>query len=62
MVRGKGVLGFRDLNSFNRVLLAKRGWRLIKEPSSLVARIFKDNYFQNCGLLEAKLGSCPSFI
>ncbi|XP_042964766.1 uncharacterized mitochondrial protein AtMg00310-like [Carya illinoinensis] len=60
--KGRGGMGFRDLGSFNRALLAKQGWRFIKDPNSLASRIFKEKYFQNSGLLEAKLGSGPSFV
>ncbi|XP_042962354.1 uncharacterized protein LOC122296618 [Carya illinoinensis] len=33
--KGKGRLGFRDLESFNLALLVKQGWRLIRNPNSL---------------------------
>ncbi|XP_074341831.1 uncharacterized protein LOC141679224 [Apium graveolens] len=43
--RHKGGLGFRSLYGFNIALIGKQCWRLIKEPQSLVARIFKARYF-----------------
>ena len=35
----KGGLRFRHLGIFNKALLAKQGWRLIKHPDSLMARV-----------------------
>ncbi|KAG6661744.1 hypothetical protein CIPAW_03G196400 [Carya illinoinensis] len=61
-VKGKGGLGFRDLNCFNRALLAKQGWRIIQEPASLVAQVFKEKYFKSGNLMEARVGYCPSQI
>jgi hypothetical protein len=52
-----GGLGFRDLVSFNKVLLAKQRWRLLQNPYSMVGKILKEKYFPNESFLEAKLGS-----
>ncbi|KAL5567427.1 hypothetical protein UlMin_030591 [Ulmus minor] len=54
-------LGFRDLEGFNRALLAKQGWRLIRSPDSLVGKVLKACYYPNCLFLDANLGSSPSF-
>ncbi|XP_035551149.1 uncharacterized protein LOC118349712 [Juglans regia] len=62
MAKAEGGLGFRNLESFNRAMLAKQGWRILKEPLSLVARVFKDKYFKNMQFLEAPLGRLPSLI
>jgi hypothetical protein len=56
-----GGLGFRDLVSFNKALLAKQGWRLLQDPDSMVGKILKAKYFPNESFLKAKLGSKPSY-
>ncbi|XP_035540267.1 uncharacterized mitochondrial protein AtMg00310-like [Juglans regia] len=61
-MKDKGGLGFGSLTSFNRALLAKQVWRLLQDPSSLVSQVVKHKYFQNCELLESKIGSSPSHI
>lgn len=37
----RGGLGFRDLHAFNLALLSKKGWRIMENPTSLIARIYK---------------------
>ena len=54
-------MGFRDLSCFNKALLAKPLWRLWKTPESLIAKIMKAKYFSDCSVLEAPLGTKPSF-
>ncbi|KAF5468835.1 hypothetical protein F2P56_012951 [Juglans regia] len=56
-----GGLRFRDLRCFNFALLSKQGWRILQNPTSLVAQILKQKYFNKGDLLEAKLGIGPSF-
>lgn len=38
-------MGFRDLNDFNKAMLAKVSWRLIKNPDSLMAKMLRGRYF-----------------
>ncbi|KAL5565174.1 hypothetical protein UlMin_028338 [Ulmus minor] len=57
----KGGLGFQNLEGFNRALLAKQGWRLIRFPDSLLGKVLKACYFPRVSFLEAKLGKCPSY-
>lgn len=38
--RREGGLGLKDMMAINKALLAKQVWRLITQPSSLLARVF----------------------
>lgn len=57
-----GGMGFRKIREFNIALLGKQAWRLVNNPNSLVARIFKAKYFANSSFFEARLGNNPSFV
>lgn len=46
-------LGIRDMEMFNLALLAKKGWRIIKNPSSLMARVMKAKYFRHADFSQA---------
>lgn len=59
--KARGGMGFRDLQVSNKALLAKQGWRLITNPGSLVARIFKDKYYPSGSFMEASIGRRPSY-
>ena len=56
-----GGLGFKDLHSFNFAMLAKQGWRLIKNEDALVSRILKVKYYANSEFMNAQLGSNPFY-
>lgn len=60
--KSKSGLGFRDLETFNKAILAKKIWRLFESPHSLAAHILKSKYFPTFGVLDVKLGSNPSLI
>ncbi|XP_059436301.1 uncharacterized mitochondrial protein AtMg00310-like [Corylus avellana] len=57
----KGGMGFREFSCFNKALLAKQYWRLWKTPDSLVAKIMKAKYFPKKEVLDANIGSKPSY-
>ena len=57
----KGGMGFRDLKTFNLALLAKQGWRLQTNTSSLFYRVYQAKYFPRCDFIEAAIGCQPSY-
>lgn len=57
----KGSMGFRNLQAFNLVILTKQGWRLLSNPYSLVAKIYKAKYYPHGDVFNSKLGSNPSY-
>ncbi|XP_010481048.1 PREDICTED: uncharacterized protein LOC104759863 [Camelina sativa] len=59
--KSEGGLGFRALEQFNDAMLAKQFWRLIHNPSSLMARVMRGRYFRNKHPLMAKKPNNPSF-
>ena len=56
-----GGMGFKDLKVFNDALLGRQAWRLLREPSSLLARVMKAKYYPHCDFLEASLGHSCSY-
>ncbi|CAL1359646.1 unnamed protein product [Linum trigynum] len=58
----EGGMGFRDFQGFNIALLGRQVWNLLKKPDSLVARVLKARYHPHCDILEATVGSNPSYI
>ncbi|XP_019189682.1 PREDICTED: uncharacterized protein LOC109184096 [Ipomoea nil] len=57
-----GGMGFKRLHEFNLALLAKQGWRLLTNPTSLMARVFKARYFPTTSFYEAVMGGNPSYV
>ncbi|CAA7037370.1 unnamed protein product [Microthlaspi erraticum] len=59
--KDEGGLGFRDMQNFNLALLAKQLWRLLRYPSSLLARVLKGRYFRYTSPLETAKANAPSY-
>lgn len=55
-----GGLGFRDIETFNDSLLAKIGWRLIKEPNSLLAQVLRGKYYRDSNFLDCSIPTTAS--
>ena len=58
----EGGMGFRDLRYFNLAMLAKQGWRLLKNQESLLFKCFKARYFPRCNFLHANDSPNSSFV
>ena len=57
-----GGMGFQNLHAFNLALLAKQEWRILSNPNSLVARVYKAKYFPHDDILNSKKGNNPSYV
>ncbi|XP_048630790.1 uncharacterized protein LOC125604440 [Brassica napus] len=57
----EGGLGIRDMMAFNKALLAKQVWRLITQPSSLLARVYKAKYYRKTNILDSRSYQTSSF-
>ncbi|XP_060960954.1 uncharacterized protein LOC133031469 [Cannabis sativa] len=61
-LKEQGGMGFRDLEDFNKAMLAKQGWKLITEPASLMTRVLKALYFPQGNFMEATIGHYGSTV
>ncbi|XP_039161281.1 uncharacterized protein LOC120289944 [Eucalyptus grandis] len=59
--KGEGGLGFKDLQTVNKALLAKQMWRIIQNPDSLLTRLWKGLYYSQRDFWTAGKGSRPSW-
>ncbi|KAG8478940.1 hypothetical protein CXB51_028941 [Gossypium anomalum] len=57
----EGGMGFRSMGQFNIALLAKQRWRILNNPKSLVAQVFKAKYFPTEEFLNSLLGNNSSY-
>lgn len=56
ILKEDGGLRIKDFENFNQVMLAKQGWILNTNTSSLIAHVIKDKYYKKFSFMEAKLG------
>jgi hypothetical protein len=56
-----GGLGFRDMQLFNKAILAKQVWRLQTEPTTLLGQCLKAKYYPNSDILHAQQGRNSSY-
>lgn len=54
-------MGFRDTKVFNLPLLAKQRWRIVQNPTSILARALKGKYHLSFYFLDATLGPLVSY-
>lgn len=59
--KAHGGMSFKELKSFNLALLAKQGWKLLRDSTSLLSRMYKAHYFLKSEFLNAKVGLNPSY-
>ena len=61
-MKGKGELGFRDLQQFNTAMLAKQFWRILIRPNLLVSKIVTGRYFKGSSIRNMKIHAGDSWI
>lgn len=57
----EGGMGFKILRDFNLAMLAKQVWRFQTNPNTLVSKCFKAKYYPYTNIMQATIGSNPSF-
>ncbi|OMO67492.1 reverse transcriptase [Corchorus capsularis] len=57
----EGGMGFKDLEVFNRALLAKQAWRAMNNSNALWVKVLKGIYFPNSDFMKAKKGARASW-
>lgn len=62
MSKDHGGMGFRELSLFNKAMLAKISWRILKHPGSLMARVLRGKYFAGINFLKAKSKGNASLV
>ncbi|XP_024164202.1 uncharacterized protein LOC112171222 [Rosa chinensis] len=61
LTKQEGGMGFKNIYAYNLAMLAKKGWRIVTNPDSLIAKLYKARYFPYCSFWEAELGDSPLF-
>ncbi|OMO55679.1 reverse transcriptase [Corchorus capsularis] len=57
----EGGMGFKELEAFNRALLAKQIWRILENPEAMWVKVLKGIYFPNADIMTAKKGARASW-
>lgn len=50
-----GGVGFRDIQLFNKALLAKQAWRVLTNPDCLLSRVLRGKYCHKAPFLTVKV-------
>ncbi|XP_024199819.1 uncharacterized protein LOC112203021 [Rosa chinensis] len=45
LTKAEGGMGFKNIYAYNLAMLGKQGWRLISNPHSLIAKLYKAKYY-----------------
>ncbi|KAM1981594.1 hypothetical protein ACFX15_038069 [Malus domestica] len=61
LAKPEGGMGFRNLYAFNLAVLAKQEWRILQDPESLTARLFKAKYHPYSSFWDASVASSSSY-
>lgn len=54
-------LSFTTIEDFNKALLVKQLWRLIRFPDSLLSRVLRGIYYKYSNPLEVQISNLPSY-
>ncbi|XP_024164131.1 uncharacterized mitochondrial protein AtMg00310-like [Rosa chinensis] len=56
-----GGLGFRSFSEFNMSMLSKQAWRVVSNPETLIAQLYKARYFPDGSFWNATEHASPSY-
>lgn len=57
-----GGLNFRDLEVFNKALVAKQVWRCLQNPNLLASCVMQSKYFPDSNILDADNEAKSSYL